>query len=121
MMSPLELRLPVSPGALLQVLGADSARANRVVRHTVEFEAPEVNRASAPWVADAANICAKAIEARGEGAEGREGLDRLRIVRVRVGAAADARFSRGVLELVVNPEEGPAGRPSSRRIEKALR
>lgn len=113
---PLEPRPVISGPALLQLLASASLRAGHAARHLVSFEAPDVDRRSAALIADAANLCAKAIEQRAR--SGRSAVARTRLVRLKAGDRVDARLSHGVLEVTVDPDRGLAGRPSSRRIAR---
>jgi hypothetical protein len=110
---------------LLQVLKAASSRATRAVGRLVDFDAGHgggepVDQNSAFVVADAATITAEALTRMAALREGRPYLDRLRSVRIVVGKRADARFDNGVLTVVVAPDKGVAGRPSSGRVAQAV-
>ena len=50
----------------------------------------------------------------------RRELRRLETVRIGIGEAPRARFSRGVLDISINPDLGYAGRPSSAYIAQTL-
>jgi hypothetical protein len=52
--------------------------------------------------------------------EGRPFVRRVREVYIHPGSRMDARLRNGVLEIVLSPREGIAGRPSSGRIAKAI-
>jgi len=114
----LEARPVTSGPTLLQLLVNASLRAGHAARHLVAFEAPDSNRRSAALIADAANLCAKAIERRARTSRGPGAIARTRAVRLTAGGRVEARLDKGVLEITVDPDQGLAGRPSSRRIER---
>jgi hypothetical protein len=110
-----------SPGALLQHLAQASARASHAVQRLVVFDAPDVTAESAPLVADAATIAAEAIGdiARRSGLQP-HGLSRLSRVQLIPGRRPSAAMADNVLKIVISPQQGVAGRPSSRRVAAAL-
>lgn len=114
----LEPRQVNSAPALLQLLANASIRAGHAVHHLVSFEAPNATHRSAPLIADAAGLCAKAIERRAHAGHGALVVARTRLVRLIVGDRVEARLQHGMLEITVDPDRGLAGRPSSRRIER---
>lgn len=116
---PLQAR-PLSTGQLLQTLAGASARASRAARRLVPFEAPSVSPGSEPVVADAAILAAEGVMLAATTARGRSVLSRVRRVRFREGLAPAAVMSGDMLEIVVAPRRGLAGRPSSRRAAQAL-
>jgi hypothetical protein len=52
--------------------------------------------------------------------EGRPYIKRIREVYIHPGSRMDARLRNGVLEVILSPRDGIAGRPSSSRIAKAI-
>lgn len=52
--------------------------------------------------------------------EGRPYVRRIREVYIHPGSRMDARLRNGVLEVILSPHDGIAGRPSSSRIAKAI-
>ncbi len=81
------------------------------------FDAPDVTPESAYLVADAAGVTAEAIGTLDKRA--REGLKLNRVLFL-PGHAPAAKFSDGVLQIIVAPSKGVAGRPSSRRIDVVM-
>jgi hypothetical protein len=116
----------LSSAALLQRLAQSSARVSHAVQRLVVFEAQDVTPQSASLVADAANVTAEAVIGIARRADGKRALAKLAKVLLTSGRKAQAALVNGVLEVVVAPKPGTplgdiAGRPSSRRIEVALR
>ncbi|MCU1500416.1 MAG: hypothetical protein JWM47_4369, partial [Acidimicrobiales bacterium] len=66
-------------------------------------------------------VTAEAIEAARTSARSTAILAKLGKVALREGPTPGASFEQGVLTITVTPALGVAGRPSSRRIEQALR
>lgn len=115
------LRLsPLGPVALYQRLVQDSVRCSRLAQHLVGFDAPSVDAASDAVVADAALTTTVAVAAAAAHPGGRLALARLLRVEFVKGSRAGAAFQNGVLTITVNPGQGIAGRPSSKRIAQAL-
>lgn len=110
----------LSPGALLQRLAQASARASHAVQRLVVFEAPDVTAESATLVADAATVAAGAIGDLAHQGEMPHGLSRLSKVLLLPGRKPAAAMKDNVLQIVISPKLGVAGRPSSRRITVAL-
>ncbi len=110
----------LSPGALLQVLATASKRASRAARRLLPFEAPQVQPGEEPLYADAAFVAADGVVSVSGSAQGRGVLTTLRRVRFTVGLAPSAMVREGTLEIVLVPDRGLAGRPSSKRAEQAL-
>ena len=118
-------RLPVlTPNALLQTLAKASERASRAVRRIIPFEAGDQRQQVTPnssfLVADAANVTAYAIQRLATTAAGRSALSRVRKVKVLYGPRPTARLREGVLEVVIAPQLGMAGRPSSGLVLRTL-
>ncbi len=108
---------PIGPQALFAVLAQSSVRASRAVGRAVSFDAdlPEA-AARFDWLfADAAQLAAEAF-ARSAATGRRTLAARFSTVRLLPGRAPGVAAERGVVRIVVAPEQGVAGRPSSRRI-----
>jgi hypothetical protein len=115
------LRLPaMSPQALGDRMLQASFRAGRAARHTIVFQA-EATPASSALIGDAAVVVTLAIVRTAQRRDGDELLTRVRKVLFEEGKKASASLSAGVLRVVITPAQGLAGRPSSDRIERALR
>lgn len=115
------LRLPlIGPQALGERLLQASYRAGRAARHSILFQA-EATPASSALIGDAAVITTLAILriAQRKDAEGQ--LAGVTKVLFEEGRMVSATCSGGVLRIVIVPDQGVAGRPSSQRIEHALR
>lgn len=109
---------PMSPQAVFERLTQASLRASRAARRPMYFEA-EATPASSALIADAAILASLAIVRMAQGAEGRAALARFNRVRFEAGKAAEAGMKDGVLSIIVAPQAGLAGRPSSERILRA--
>jgi hypothetical protein len=109
-----------SPGALLQRLAQASARCSHAVQRLVVFDAPDVTPDSAPLIADAATIVSDAIGELVRRSVTARGLTKLLKVQLLPGRKPAASMKDAVLQVVVAPRLGVAGRPSSRRISIAL-
>ncbi|HEY8618140.1 DUF4908 domain-containing protein [Phenylobacterium sp.] len=112
--APLRLA-PLGPQALLEKLAQASARASRATRRLIPFDA-EASPASSALIADAAIVTSEAMMRMSRSPRSRALLDRIRRVRLVEGRRAGAEISRGVLIVMVAPQQGLAGRPSSERI-----
>jgi hypothetical protein len=103
------------PRALLRQLASASARASRAARRLLPFEAPQVQRGEEPLYADAA---ATGGRGRGSGDQHPQGPRRRRASPTRAlheGDAPSAVVNDDTLEIVLAPQKGLAGRPSSKR------
>ena len=116
--APLRL-LPMSPQAVFERLAQASLRASRAARRPMLFEA-EATPASSALIADAAVVTSLAIMRIAQSGDGRSMLARFNRVRFEEGRRASASMKDGVLRIVVAPSDGLAGRPSSKRILKAV-
>lgn len=114
---PLRLA-PLSPGALGERLLQASYRSGRVARRTIVFEAQRVTPAGSALVGDAALVTSLAFVRMAERRGGRTVLGQFNIVRFEEGKKPSVSLKDGVLRIVVAPEQGLAGRPSSKRIMK---
>ena len=111
---------PMSPGVLLRQLAQASTKASRAARRLLPFEAPEVEAEDAAVYADAAHLVAQGVVTASGTEKGRSLLARIRKVRFTQGPKPSALVKSGTLEVVVAPDQGLAGRPSSRRAELAI-
>ncbi|ATQ41716.1 DUF4908 domain-containing protein [Caulobacter mirabilis] len=110
------LRLkPVSPLALYQLMRLSSARASKASGRVIAFEA-DATPASSPLIADASVIASEAIVRLSSTPKGRVQLEKIGKVVIVEGARPSVVLKNGVLLIVVTPDDGMAGRPSSDRI-----
>jgi hypothetical protein len=112
--NPLRLG-PLDAAALLERLGQASIRASRAARRLIPFEA-EATPTSSSLIADAAMITSEAVVRMTKKPGDHRFLDRILKVRLTAGRRASAQIDQGVLQVVVAPPQGLAGRPSSERI-----
>ncbi|WP_374469894.1 DUF4908 domain-containing protein [Phenylobacterium sp.] len=105
----------LGPQALLEKLAQSSARASRAARRLIPFDA-EASPASSALIADAAVVTSEAMVRMTRTPRTRALLDRIRRVRLVEGRRAGAEISQGTLIVMVAPQQGLAGRPSSERI-----
>lgn len=117
--SPLRLP-PLSPQAVFERLAQASLRASRAARRPMLFEA-EATPASSALIADAAVVTSLAIIRLSQRKDGRALLGQFNRVRFQEGHKSQATLKNGVLNIVVAPSQGLAGRPSSDRIIKVAR
>lgn len=116
----LRLRV-VQPSALLQHFAQQAWRVSRVARRRILFETgADATAATAILYADAATIAAEAVSRFSARADARGLLSRLRTVRITTGRRPAAVMSGDTLEVVIAPQLGVAGRPSSERILRVL-
>lgn len=116
---PLRL-LFLSPQALGERMLQASVRSGRAARRSVLFEA-EATPNSAALIADAALVVTLAYMRIASKDGGRATLAKVGKVQFLEGKKPAVSFSGGVLRIVVAPSQGLAGRPSSDRVEKALK
>ncbi|HUZ12750.1 MAG TPA: DUF4908 domain-containing protein [Caulobacteraceae bacterium] len=117
--APLRIQ-PIGPQALFEHFYQASVRATRAAQHLVEFENREdAAPAVAGLLADAALVASEALVDIAAHPGGKVILTRIRDVVIAQGARPDASLQRGVLTVTVAPSQGVAGRPSSRRVERA--
>lgn len=112
--APLKLAA-LGPQALLEKLAQASARASRAARRLIPFDA-EATPASSALIADAAIVTSEAVVRMSRTPRSRGLLDRIRRVRLVEGRHSGAEIVNGTLLIMVAPEQGLAGRPSSERI-----
>jgi hypothetical protein len=97
-----------------------SVRASRAAQHQVAFETREdAEPATAAYLADAAMIASEALVNLGARPAGKALLAHIVDVVIAQGPRPAAALQRGVLTVTIVPSQGVAGRPSSRRIERA--
>ncbi len=111
---------PLGPAALYQRLFQTSIRCSKSANHLISIEALDVGPASDGLVGDAAIVTAEAMAELATRAEGRALLARVGKVAFVEGKGANANLRAGVLTITVAASQGPAGRPSSERIMRAL-
>lgn len=113
------LRLaPLGPQQLLERLAQASAKATRAARRLIPFEA-DASPGSSAITADAAMIAAEAVTRIARRADAKTILGRIGKIRLVEGRKASASLQQGVIEIMVSPADGLAGRPSSERIMAA--
>jgi hypothetical protein len=117
--APLRLA-PLSPQAVFERMAQASLRASRAARRPMLFEA-EATPASSALIADAAVVTSVAIIRLSQRKDGASLLRQFNRVRFREGEKAQATLKGGVLNIVVAPARGLAGRPSSDRIIRVAR
>lgn len=111
---PIRLKA-IGPVDLYRILVAASARASRLTRHRISFEA-EATPASSTLIADAAILSVMAIERIAQRPDGVALTTRIQRVIIVEGRKPEVALRAGTLLVVVSPALGVAGRPSSERI-----
>lgn len=111
---PLRLK-PVNPIALYQLLKLSSSRASKAAGRTIGFEA-DATPGSSALIADAALVASEAIVRLSQTRSGQVQMNRIGKVVIVEGARPSIVLKNGVLLIVVAPDQGIAGRPSSERI-----
>ena len=112
---------PLGPNALFNVLAEASRRASHAAQHLILFDAPETTPSSEVVFADAFSIAADAIVRMGAaGGHGRAVITRVMEVSFLPGRAPDVVAGGTRVEIVVAPDLGILGRPSSERILAVL-
>ena len=111
---PLRLK-PVSPLALYQLLRIASGRASKAAGRTIGFEA-DASPASSALIADASLVVSEAIVRLAQTPGGQPQLAKIGKVAIVEGARPTVVLRNGVLLIVVSPDQGLSGRPSSERI-----
>ena len=111
---------PLSPTQLFNRFYQASVRASRAAQHQVPFgTGQDAEPANAALMADAATVTSEAlVDMAGHPAD-KVTLARIVGVVVTLGQRPSAVLAKGVLTVTINPAQGIAGRPSSRRIERA--
>jgi len=111
---PLRLK-PVSPLALYQMLRLASGCTSKGAGRTIGFEA-DASPASSALIADASLVASEAIVRLSGTPNGQSQLGRIGKVVIVEGARPAVVIKNNVLLIVVAPDQGLAGRPSSERI-----
>ena len=110
----------VNPTQLATDFFQASVRASRFARHEIIFETgKDADAATAGELADAATIASEAIVDVASLPNGRLILARINDVVITQGGKPNAVLQKSRLVVTVVPKNGVAGRPSSRRIERA--
>lgn len=112
--SPIRLKA-IGPVDLLKVLVAASARASRLTRHRIIFDA-EATPDSSTLIADAAILSVMAIERLSQRPDGATLTAKIQRVVIVEGTRPAVALRAGTLLIAVTPSLGVAGRPSSERI-----
>ena len=117
--SPLRVATLSLPGLFTRFYQA-SVRASRAAQHQVGFETREdAEPATAPYLADAALVASEALADLAAQPAGKSLLAHISDVVIAQGPRPSAALQKGVLTITIVPSQGVAGRPSSRRIERA--
>jgi len=117
----LSTRRPLSFVALLRAVVVSGHRAARAAQHPLAVTSvDEATAETAAPIADAAAVVAEAFEDLDRSGR-RDLLARWRRVVLALGDKAEVKADGDVLVIVLNPKTGPAGRPSSARIARALK
>lgn len=117
--SPLRVAALSAQGLFTRFYQA-SVRASRVAQHQVAFETgQDAEPATAAYLADAAMVASEALVDLAARPAGKALLARINDVVISQGVRPGAALQRGVLTVTIVPAQGVAGRPSSRRIERA--
>jgi hypothetical protein len=111
---------PVSPTQLESEFYQASVRASRFARHEIVFETgKDADATTAGELADAAAIASEAIVDVAARPNGRLILARINDVVITQGGKPNAVLQKNRLVVTIVPKDDVAGRPSSRRIERA--
>ncbi|HYF22478.1 MAG TPA: DUF4908 domain-containing protein [Caulobacteraceae bacterium] len=111
----------MSPQALVQTMARSSARASKSAKRLIPFHAPSVSQGAEFLFADAAMVAAEAVARLAATANGRDLVTAVKQVRLIPGRKSDARLLKdGTLEVVVAPQNGLAGRPSSGKLVRTI-
>jgi hypothetical protein len=118
---PLSTRRTLSFVALFHALVVSGHHATRAAQHPLAVTLLDTATAeTAGPIADAAAVVAEAFEDLDRSGR-RDLLARWRKVNLALGGKADIKVDGDVLVIVLNPKDGVAGRPSSARIERAMK
>lgn len=105
---------------LLRHFMRESIRAGQAVDHDFEISARGVEPDASDVFGDAATVAVDGVVRLSQSNAGRERLTNLRTMLIVMGSAAGVRRDGTTLVITVNPRHGPAGRPSSARVMRAL-
>jgi hypothetical protein len=112
--APIRLKA-IGPVDLYRILLGASARASRLSRHRISFDA-EATPASSTLIADAAILSIMAMERIVQRTDGAAMAARIQRVVIVEGRKPEVILRAGTLLIAVTPSLGVAGRPSSDRI-----
>lgn len=119
--APPRVPMLLGPQALFQLMAQASARASRAAQHLVWFDAQEVTPSSEEVFAEAAVVTATAFMRVGaQGKTGQARVSRFVGVRFLTGRGPQASIAGQTVQIVVAPQLGLAGHPSSLRIAAVL-
>jgi hypothetical protein len=105
---------------LLRHFMRESARAGQAMDQDFEISARGVEPDASDIFGDAATVAVDGVVRMSQSNAGRERVTNLRTMLIVIGSAAGARREGTTLIITVNPRLGPAGRPSSARVMRAL-
>ena len=111
----------VGPVGLYQHLALASIRSGRAAQHPISYTAIDADSSSDGLMADAAVVASEAISDIASRPHGGGLLRRVWRVNIVRGAQAQASLREGVMMITIVPALGAFGRPSSLRIEQAVR
>lgn len=115
------LRLPDHDvGSLFRHLLREAARGGQAMRGELEIRARDVDPDTDDVFGDAATVAVDGIVRMSRTQLGRERLTNLGLILIVEGPGPDARRDGNTLVITIAPRLGPAGRPSSARIIRAL-
>lgn len=118
---PLGTVRQLSPAGLLRALVISGHRATRAAQHPLTVNLLDTATVETSGrIADAGVVVAEAFEDL-DRAGRRDLLVRWRKVYLALGDKSEVRAEGDVLVVVLNPQKGVAGRPSSARIERTLK
>lgn len=98
----------------------EAARGGQAVNGQLEIRAHEVEPATDDMYGDAATVAVDGIVRLSQSRGGRDRLSGLRILSIVEGSSANAQRDGDTLTITIAPSHGPAGRPSSARVMRAL-
>lgn len=109
-----------SPTSLFRHMLREAARGGQAMRGELFVEAQDVDDNSAAIVGDAVTVAVDGIVRMAQSQTGRERLTGLRQIEVVFGSSSGVARNGSRLVITVAPRLGPAGRPSSARVVRAL-
>ena len=110
----------ISAVQLLRHLARQSVRASRALGRRVVFDVPDVSPGQEMVYADAAAVAAESLEEAARRDATRSAVRNVRRVELTPGPRPAVGVAGDTLKIVVTPSSGHAGRPSSRRILRAV-